>query len=85
MGLDEKRDIADDEAVSHWYDTVYLPIVKAIRERGILREFPGRTEGDLYVWVLDHQHYLFNHGQDLSPPEVAAEQYLDRLENTFEL
>ena len=85
MGLDEKRDIADDEAVSHWYDTVYLPILKAIQERGILREFPGRTEGDLYVWVLDHQHYLFNHGQDLSPPEVAAEQYLDQLENTFEM
>lgn len=85
MGLDEHRDISDEEAVTHWYDTVYLPIVEVIRERGILKEFPGRTEGDLYVWILDHQHYLFNHGQDLSPPDVAAEQYLDQLENSFEL
>src|SRR5512141_1715913 len=27
MGLDLKRDISDQEAVTHWYDTVYLPIV----------------------------------------------------------
>jgi hypothetical protein len=85
MGLDEKRDISEEEAVTHWYDTVFLPIVNVIRERGILKEFPGKTEGDLYVWILDHQHYLFDHGQDLSPPEVAAEQYLDRLDNTSEL
>ena len=25
MGLDFKRDISYEEAVTHWYDTVYLP------------------------------------------------------------
>ena len=84
MGLDQQRDISEAEAVTHWYDTVYLPIAKVIRARDILGELPGKTEGDLYVWVLDHQHFLFDHGQDLSPPEVAAEQYVDRLEGSFE-
>ena len=84
MGLDQQRDISEEEAVTHWYDTVYLPIAKVIRERGILGELPGKTEGDLYVWVLDHQHFLFDQGQDLSPPEVAAEQYVDRLEGSFD-
>jgi hypothetical protein len=84
MGLDQQRDISEEEAVTHWYDTVYLPIAKVIRERDILGELPGKTEGDLYVWVLDHQHFLFDQGQDLSPPEVAAEQYVDRLEGSFE-
>jgi hypothetical protein len=84
MGLDQQRDITEEEAVTHWYDTVYLPIAKVIRERGILGELPGKTEGDLYVWVLDHQHFLFDQGQDLSPPEVAAEQYVDRLDGSFE-
>jgi hypothetical protein len=84
MGLDQQRDISEEEAVTHWYDTVYLPIAKVIRERGILGELPGKTVGDLYVWVLDHQHFLFEQGQDLSPPEVAAEQYVDRLEGSFE-
>ena len=84
MGLDQQRDISEEEAVAHWYDTVYLPIAKVIRERDILGELPGKTEGDLYVWVLDHQHFLFDQGQDLSPPEVAAEQYVDRLEDSSE-
>lgn len=85
MGLEQRRDIADDEAVVHWYETVYLPIVRVIRERKILDEFPGRTEGDLYIWVLDHQHFLHDHGQNLSPPDVAAEQYVERLERSLEL
>src|SRR5512138_1789988 len=73
MGLDLKRDISEQEAIVHWYDTVYLPIVKVIRDTEILKEFPGKTEGDLYLWVLDHQHYLEKEeGLPLQPPEQAA-------------
>jgi hypothetical protein len=82
MGLDEQRDISEEEAVAHWYDTVYLPIVKVVRDRDMLKEFPGRTEGDLYLWVLDHQQFLFDHGKDLSPPEEAAHEYVQRLERS---
>ena len=32
MGLDLKRDISEEEAITHWYDTVYMPIVKVIRK-----------------------------------------------------
>lgn len=85
MGLDEKRDILEEEAVTHWYDTVYLPIVKVVQDRDMLKEFPGRTEGDLYLWVLDHQHFLFDHGKDLSPPEEAAHEYVERLESSPQL
>jgi hypothetical protein len=82
MGLDQKRDISEEEAVAHWYDTVYLPIVQVIRESGILEEFPGKTEGDLYLWVLDHQLYLAeNEGQPLIPPEQAARDYLKRQDD----
>ena len=80
MGLDQQRDIPEEEAVAHWYDTVYLPIVRVIRERGVLEEFPGRTEGDLYLWVLDRQRFLHDHGKELSPPEEAAQEYVKRLE-----
>lgn len=78
MGLDWKRDISEEEAVMHWYDNVYMPIVNVIRETEILKEFPGRTEGDLYLWVLDHQHYLeADQGMPLQPPEDAARTFLD--------
>lgn len=77
MGLDLKRDISEEEAIKHWYDTVYLPIVKVIRDTEILKEFPNKTEGDLYLWVLDHQHYLEREeGLPLQPPEEAARNFL---------
>ena len=78
MGLDLQRDISDDEAVGHWYDTVYLPIVKVIRQSHILRDFPGKTEADLYLWVLDHQRYLTQEvGKSLQEPEEAAREFID--------
>ena len=78
MGLDLQREITEDEAVTHWYDNVYLPIIEVIRGSKVLSEFPGRTEADLYVWVLDHQRYLAQaEGQPLEKPADAAREYLD--------
>jgi hypothetical protein len=66
----------------HWYDTVYLPIIKAVRESGILENFPGKTEGDLYLWVLDHQEYLNEEeGRDLQPPASAAWDFIHDKDN----
>ena len=77
MGLDLQRDISEEEAIRHWYDTVYMPIIHVIRETEILREFPDKTEGDLYLWVLDHQNYLEKEeGIPLRPPEEAAREFL---------
>ena len=77
MGLDLKRDISEEEAIAHWYDTVYMPIVKVIRKSKILKEFPGKTEADLYLWVLDHERYLSEEGQALHPPEAAAQEFIE--------
>jgi hypothetical protein len=77
MGIDWKRDISEEEAVAHWYDTVYMPVVQVIRDTNILKDFPGKTEGDLYLWVLDHQRYLVQEGESLQPPETAARTFVD--------
>lgn len=77
MGLDWKRDISEEEAVTHWYDNVYMPVVHVIRETNILKDFPGKTEGDLYLWVLDHQRYLSQEGEALQSPETAAHTFVD--------
>lgn len=42
-------------AVSIWYEQVYLPITRIIREVGFLRRFPKRTEADMYM-VLSERH-----------------------------
>jgi hypothetical protein len=77
MGLDWKRDISEGEAVAHWYDTVYMPVVNVIRDTNILKEFPGKTEADLYLWALDRQRYLVEAGEVLQPPEAAARTFVD--------
>ncbi len=46
------------QAAIVWYDTVYTPIRDMIREQGVLRDFPRRTEADLYVWLVEHQQEL---------------------------
>ncbi len=57
-GLEERREIQYEEAVVSWYDRVYKPIVEAIRETEVLKNFPGRSEADLYVWLSEHLYYL---------------------------
>lgn len=78
MGLDWKRDISEEEAIRHWYENVYMPIINVIRATDILKAFPEKTEGDLYLWVLDHQHYLQEkEGAPLQPPEDAARKFIE--------
>jgi len=79
MGLDLHHDISDEEAVIHWYEKVYKPIVNSIRYSGILKEFPGKTEGDLYLWVLDRQRYLHAEGQKLVSPKKAVKDFLEEV------
>jgi len=87
MGIDEKRDIPYEEAVSHWYDNVYLPIVNIIEERGILHYFPERTEADLYIWLAKHREDLQNDlGWELDTEIVADDlvsQYASGLIETI--
>lgn len=82
MGLDQKRDITYPEAVENWYQTVYLPLVTAVREAGLLRGFPGRTETDVYLWVSEHRAELeealgWNIRPQAAIADLAARQHAD--------
>ena len=77
MGLDFQRDIGEAEGVEHWYDTVYQPVVAVIHESGLMTVFPGKTEADFYLWVVDHRHYLVAQGKaDLVEPGQVAEEFV---------
>ncbi|HNS50584.1 MAG TPA: DUF4032 domain-containing protein [Anaerolineae bacterium] len=76
LGQEERREIPEDEAVGRWYDEVYLPLVRVIREVRILSVFPGRTEADLYLWIIEHRHYLSERSVQEVPIEEAAEEYV---------
>ncbi|MEO7911774.1 MAG: hypothetical protein ABIV47_19175 [Roseiflexaceae bacterium] len=40
-------------AVASWYDSLYLPVIAALRHQRVLEELPGRGEADLYLWVTN--------------------------------
>lgn len=72
MGLNQKRSISWEEAVTDWYDTLYLPTVLEIRENGVMKNFPDRNVADLYLWISDHRYYLSRSiGHDIGPEEAT--------------
>ena len=75
MGLEQGGEVAYEESVTHWHDLVYLPVVEIIRQRGILRDFPGRTETDLYLWIAEHRSAL----QEWLGWEIGTEAAADDL------
>lgn len=85
MGLEQKRNISSEEAAAHWYDNVYWPVIHVIQERGILRDFPERTETDLYLWLAEHRATLEKElGWEVKPEAAASDltaQYGLRKQN----
>jgi len=71
MAQDLAREVQWSEAVTSWYDEVYWPLVSVIRQQKILAGFPGRTEADLYLWIIEHLWYLRQEFQDISLEEAA--------------
>jgi len=55
-GIEEE--IHFNNALVSWYNNVYNPVIKIIREQWLLANFPGRTEADLYVWIIKHWDFL---------------------------
>ena len=74
MGIEEEREVPWEEAVRHWYEFVYLPVVKIIRDQGILDVIPDRTETDLYLWVMDHKTYMQEEfGWSIRPDKAVSD------------
>ena len=56
--FDSRDSISLPEAAADWYDNVYLPIINVVREMDVIKHFPGRSESDLYEWLIRHQAEL---------------------------
>lgn len=61
---EQGKPLAEDEATARelatasWYDNVYLPMIEIVREMDVLKHFPGRSETDLYSWLINNQAAL---------------------------
>jgi hypothetical protein len=77
LSLERGCEVSRDEATMSWYDHVYMPVVAVLRESEALRAFPGRTEADMYRWIMDHRWYLRERNGGADPgPLVAVEDYV---------
>lgn len=72
LGEARGEDVPFEEAVTSWYDRVYLPLVEALRSLGVLEAFPRRTEADLYLWVMERREEIHRSlGWEVAPEAVA--------------
>ena len=58
LNEDREDEIPFSEALVSWYNNVYNPVITIIREQWLLVNFPGRTQADLYVWIIKHWDFL---------------------------
>ncbi|HEX8992847.1 MAG TPA: universal stress protein, partial [Anaerolineales bacterium] len=71
------------EAAAHWYDTTYIPLAEAIRDRGLLHWFPGRTITDLCIWISEHRAALEEElGWEIRSDAAATDLILERSART---
>ncbi len=78
VNMHYQEEIPFEAAMRSWYANVFVPIVTVIRQQKLLARFPGRTEADLYVWLVKHWDDLkrrFGDGFDLAE---AAEDLSSR-------
>ena len=76
MGLERGRAVTDAEAVGHWYDAVYEPQVAALRRLHTATAFPGRTETNLFVAIMEHRYYLTQRLGSDPGAEEATRDYM---------
>ncbi len=74
---EKQRDVPYQEAAADWFDHTYMPIVEVIRARGMLRDFPNRTEADLFVWIAKHTEELKERWGWQVEPETAISDLVE--------
>ena len=78
MGMEQGTTVSREAAGVHWYQTLYRPVIEAIRRQGLRRASGSRTESDLFLSIMDHRHYLTEQtGQDPGP-DGALIDYVER-------
>jgi hypothetical protein len=58
LNQNKEDEIPFPDALVSWYKNVYSPIVRIINDERLCLNFPGRSPGDLYVWIVSHWDFL---------------------------
>jgi hypothetical protein len=78
LGEQQKGEVSFQEAVISWFDNVYNPLIQIIRDQKIMDQFPGRTETDLYLWILEKQSDIKSEYHHEVSVEEAAQALVEK-------
>lgn len=74
-----KGTVSLQDAAAYWYDTMYIPLAEAIRDRGLMHWFPDRTITDLYIWIAENRAALEKElGWQIQSDIAATDLILER-------
>ncbi|HOB39611.1 MAG TPA: ParB N-terminal domain-containing protein [Limnochordia bacterium] len=77
-------DLSLQNAAASWEQEIYKPVVALIREQRLLDEFPGRTEGDLFLYASYHKVAKSRlTKQNVSYKEALADFKVPRPDKSF--
>ena len=54
MKENQEKEISIEDAITSWFNTVYLPVIHTIDKYKIMKYFKHRTKSDLYVWIIKY-------------------------------
>ncbi len=74
-----------EQAVPLWYELIYMPTIQIIRESALIKQFPGRTEADLFIWLSIHRDQLVGRYGENDSLATLAQKLVDQYaEDTLE-
>lgn len=72
INTDKTEEIPFEQAVQSWFSNVYMPVVRTLEARKIIKDFKGRTLSDLYVFLIKYWDELKKKFGESFPLEDAA-------------
>ena len=73
INQNREGEISFEEAAKSWYENVYKPIISEVRKDKVLSNFPGETEGDMYMWLVRKWDEKKRMKHDASIEETVSE------------
>lgn len=58
INQNQDKEISIEDAITSWFNSVYLPVIYTIDKYKIMKYFKHRTKSDLYVWIIKYYDEL---------------------------
>lgn len=75
LNQNKEEEVSLEDAITSWFNSVYMPFINNIINKKILKSFPKRTASDLYVWMVRYWDSLKQKYGDTFEIDKAVENF----------